>query len=650
METPDPKYKHKPSEKHTLEEVLKSLQDLIRNDLAENTAGAGKPESSSTPEPGLPREKLPRAREDFAPVSPGSGPVNLDAVMRSLKDLIGNELNVGEESGPDPDKSAATHDEFLTADEKIEEYIPEGLDQFDDELIVGEEPAVDEPVSEVSHDEQSPPEEIVEESLPQEFTLLDESLTLESAPETILTSATPSAAAGRSEEISLELDQNLEESASEDFTPLDEELTFESSLETAPAPAASPETLEFPGEISPELDQVNEEPAPEEFTPLDEELTFEAPLESEPPPPAALAESTDLPGEITPEMLETPEPATPAVVTTSPVTEEDIAPGTQRDLFLDGALSSTPEPEAVTADSAPVMAPEPPTPGGKREQPLEAKPESQSEALPTIDVEESFDDNEYFAAPSGEAQPTTSDSSVETIALDAEIAAEPEIVAPTVAEAAAPPLPPETKMAPASPATPVEPAGEKIILETAIEPARKKPRDEYSVDFDSSGLSPPLPEESELAPPETNTATESQTLSEAAKAESAPTPASEVVAPPPEPPAVETKTETAAEKEPSPQATEAATPETPAPSNLDDIPVLNEVVAPPAKRLRKTKPVPASPKTPLPAPDRAREIVVRAVAKLNVEMRKTGSAGLDTKTILRLQQLIRQELEKGGEK
>ena len=57
-----------------------------------------------------------------------------------------------------------------------------------------------------------------------------------------------------------------------------------------------------------------------------------------------------------------------------------------------------------------------------------------------------------------------------------------------------------------------------------------------------------------------------------------------------------------------------------------------------------------SPRPSLPAPDRARELVVRAVAKLNVEMRKTGGAGLDTKTILRLQQLIRQELEKGGEK
>ena len=75
---------------------------------------------------------------------------------------------------------------------------------------------------------------------------------------------------------------------------------------------------------------------------------------------------------------------------------------------------------------------------------------------------------------------------------------------------------------------------------------------------------------------------------------------------------------------------------------LDDIPVLQEVVAPPAGSVLT--------KEPLPAPDRARDIVVRAVAKLNVEMRKTGGAGLDTKTILRLQQLIRQELEQTAEK
>jgi len=78
--------------------------------------------------------------------------------------------------------------------------------------------------------------------------------------------------------------------------------------------------------------------------------------------------------------------------------------------------------------------------------------------------------------------------------------------------------------------------------------------------------------------------------------------------------------------------------------------VLHEVVAPPAGSTLAGGPVSPATEPPLPAPDRARDIVVRAVAKLNVEMRKSGGAGLDTKTILRLQQLIRRELEKGGEK
>ncbi|MEK9133370.1 MAG: hypothetical protein AAB333_00775, partial [Pseudomonadota bacterium] len=131
METTDPKYKHKPSEKHTLEEVLKSLQDLIRNDLLDNDrAAAGK--SGSAPissEEKPPREHTAPVREDFAPVNPAAGPVNLDAVMRSLKDLVSNELNVGgepaaaEESSPprteDQEVSNNLADEFVPLDEEL---------------------------------------------------------------------------------------------------------------------------------------------------------------------------------------------------------------------------------------------------------------------------------------------------------------------------------------------------------------------------------------------------------------------------------------------------------------------------------------------------------------------------------------------------
>ncbi len=611
METPDPKYKHKPSEKHTLEEVLKTLQDLIRNDLSESTAGTNKPgalavetrqpgvASPKTPESRQRRESLPNMREDFAPVSPGSGPVNLNAVMRSLKDLIGNELDVGDAPKPVSKKSASTHDEYLSAEEKIEEYIPEDLARLDDELNVPDEHVADRTESTPPSEELSVPEELNEKNL------------------------------------------------SEEFIPLDEELTFETPLEPTPTLAAPSETLELPGEISLEMDQGTGESTLEEFTPLDEELTFEEPLQPE-PSPAALSESTELPGEISPELLGEPESSLPVAVTPLAAPAEALAPGTQHELFFEEVPRHAPKSEAAKTDSTPATATEPaPTSepeasADKREQPMEANQESATEALPTIEVEESFDDHDYFAAiPSDETPPSTSE---ETIVLDAEISPEPEIVAPPVAETAAPSEPPEIT------ATPAEPSKGKITLEIMSETAHEKPRNEYSVDFDLSDLTPPLPEEPELASPEASTETKSEAPIETIVSDKAPLPESEVAAPSLEPPAVETKTETPAKTEPPRQSTETVASEASVSPDLDDIPVLNEVVAPPAGSIPTARPTASFPEPPLPAPDRARDIVVRAVAKLNVEMRKSGGAGLDTRTILRLQQLIRQELEKGGEK
>ena len=697
METPDPKYKHKPSEKHTLEEVLKSLQDLIRNDFSEGTAGTSKPVASATearhpdatlpkaPEPKQRRESKPVAREDFAPVSPGSGPVNLDAVMRSLKDLIGNELNVGDAPKPASEMKSAAHDEYFSTDEKIEEYIPEELADLDNEPTIGEAPAAKETKSAPSRYEYPAPEEITAASLPEELTPFGEDLTIE-APSAIESPYTlPIEPAELSGEIATEPTPNMVEPVPEEFTPLDEELTFETPLEPAPTPAAPLEDMELSGEILPELGQRMGEPTPEDFTPLDEELTFEEPLEAA-PPPAVPTVAAELPGEISPELFEEPVTPPPPTVTSMSAPEVNLAAGTQHEMFLETSSPRPPEPETVATDSAPPTAaeiapvPEPQAPIDQHDQPMEAKQESVAEALPTIEVEESFDDHDYFAA-----TPPSASESEETIALDAEITSEPEIVAAPAAETTAPPAPPEIAAAPESPVASAKTTGNKINLETASEPTPEWQREGYSVDFNSSDLTPPLPEESDIAPPQTSStiasaeekfqhsysvdfessdlspplpeesdlasseagaSAESKPPVELAKTDSSPAPESRPAAPPPEPPAVETKAETPAE------TTDTAAPEADASaaSNLDDIPVLNEVVAPPAGRVSKTKPSKPSPKPSLPAPDRARELVVRAVAKLNVEMRKTGGAGLDTKTILRLQQLIRQELEKGGEK
>lgn len=79
--------------------------------------------------------------------------------------------------------------------------------------------------------------------------------------------------------------------------------------------------------------------------------------------------------------------------------------------------------------------------------------------------------------------------------------------------------------------------------------------------------------------------------------------------------------------------------------DLGDLPILQDVVVPPpaAAQMNLIEP-------PLPAADRARELAVRVAARLNIERRKRGEAGIDTKTIHRLQQLLREELEKAGAK
>lgn len=66
--------------------------------------------------------------------------------------------------------------------------------------------------------------------------------------------------------------------------------------------------------------------------------------------------------------------------------------------------------------------------------------------------------------------------------------------------------------------------------------------------------------------------------------------------------------------------------------NWDDIPVLNEVVAPPPEPDHTTS-------------QEAREIAIKVSAALNIESRKKGGGSIDIKTIMRLQKLLSQELQ-----
>ena len=582
METNDPKYKHKPSEKHTLEEVLKSLQDLIRNDLEESAPGAARPE----PEPAVARDAVSREdntavrREDFAPQTPEAGPVNLNAVMRSLKDLIGNELNVGDQPAPEDTTPAATHEEFLATNASIEEYIPEELGRLDDELNLGDELVLPEPE----------------------------------------TPATPA-----------------------------ESLAPDTAIEPVPLAEAPPE------DIAPLAEEIVMESLPDEMVPLSEELTLDEPLEIEPAPPPDISATPELPGEISPELLAEPEPEPappPAAPEIPPPVNAAAAPGSQQELLFEEPppieLRMPPSPEIAPAPE-PAAEPEttPPPVAEESPQPVEA-------ALPIIEVEETSDAGDYFDVATLPVESTAAEPEA-TIDFDVEISAAPENT----------PLPTETPPATPVETTPVveagaetlpvaEPAKQKITLEIIDVPLDEGANNWPSVDFDSLVTEHATPEpatapaSAEVMTPEPGTITPTEAATAPPAVESPPGPATTpepVEAAPVTPPAAESTPP--AESPPVP--TEPAAMGAPESPNLDDIPVLNEVVAPPAGSALAKPPV-ASPAVPPPTSDHARDVVVRAVARLNVEMRKTGGTGLDTKTILRLQQLMRQELEKGKKK
>lgn len=540
MTTHDPsKYKHKPSPKHTLEEVLKSLQDLIRNDLLDAKSTAAEPASapvaddaagesgraSPTPERSS-SEPVAPVREDFAPTTPQSGPVNLNAVMRSLKDLIHNELDTGEESP-----------------------------------------------------------------------------TTDAEPETIEAPPPPPDA------------------------------------QHAPADANQPAPEEY---------------TPEAFAPLDEELTLDATAAAitAPPPASALPE---LPGDIEPELIvePEPEPAPAAPVITESVSPEKTTRGTQQELPFDvppapavEARLPPREPAPLSApapDSKPALAAETVTPEVDNLVPVPASPAEPEAALPTIEVEENFDAAGYFETASESAAAFAPE--IQNAVTDTERSAlTPEPALPVAA-------PPKTK----------------ITLELATEPTVENTLTMPTVDFNTVDLQASRDEPS--APPPAGDTPSPESVPPAPIAEaSAPAamPATDTSAE--APPAAETRagpdtepvrrephdaTTPATDVATKPEAaTEPASPPAPgqAPFNLDDIPVLKEVVAPPAGSALLAAPPAARTPPPRPSPDRARDLVVRAVAKLNIEMRRSGGVGLDTKTILRLQQLIREELEKDGGK
>lgn len=113
MKTVTDKPEHQPSESHTLDEVLRSLQDLIHGELLDAEPKPPPPPKIHHGKVGRPRK--PRPEPAAAPAANAEGPVDIESVMRSLKALVSDELADVDESATEPAPETEPADAGITA-------------------------------------------------------------------------------------------------------------------------------------------------------------------------------------------------------------------------------------------------------------------------------------------------------------------------------------------------------------------------------------------------------------------------------------------------------------------------------------------------------------------------------------------------------
>jgi hypothetical protein len=513
---------HKPSEKHTLDEVLKSLQDLMRGELLHDAPKPPPPPKPHYGKVGRPR-KVPRPQPAAPSTNQAGDPVDVGAVLASLRSLVSHEL--APEDGAETGRTLAA-----TADTEPEE-------------------------TEVSGSETTQATEFYDasEALAQADSVLSE-----------LADTSTAVAAEPVPEI-------FETSPSATQAPVDANLSDEVTIDVPPAASLAATTVTTPEANIPEV------PSPEE---AQQQLPFgdipiinagsAAELTLEPSPAEKTTAGTVASPENETDLLESPERGSGLHQASTPTTHE---------VDLPEAIGEAP---AIPADEAQVSMQNTATDEAE-EILLEAIPPSAKESAPeTMGAPTIGDqDNGAIASSPGFTDLEPPEASEESAApehvdeIDAQALPEPDAQREGLSESDA-----STDMEPVD----REPESEEVPsleIEAAEAPG-------YSIEFER---------------PEPPTAVT-----------------------PPEEPAVGTLGDHM-EIDPG------------------DLPVLQDVVVPPpaAAQLNLIEP-------PLPAADRARELAVRVAARLNIERRKRGEIGIDTKTIHRLQQLLREELEKAGAK
>jgi len=331
-----------------------------------------------------------------------------------------------------------------------------------------------------------------------------------------------------------------------------------------------------------------------------------------------------------------PGAAPEAAVPPTGATPRDIETGLRTVLeTLDGEESHIPiadeePPEHMPDDSAPFeLEPSPPpAPQIEPPEPVIARPE---------------------LAPSGPA--------VERAAQHDLPLAEPRVADPEPAMLDEPPRPALDEQPPIEDVSLAEPEP-AMIDETPFIPinedspaADESPIDEELIDIEFTDMDDDEPETEDATMRETDAPREAEPIEEIPKTGPDTTAASEEEMPP----------ETDAPETDADDIQFVDTGAVPEPPDWEDVPVLEDAVYVPPESHPDSEPgkpaiapdagepsAPVQLEVPLPSPEGAREIAIRAAARLNIELKRSGRRGLSNDVIIQLTRILRDSLAQAG--
>ncbi|GEM_PF-2335982 len=565
--------KHKPNEKHTLDEVLKSLQDLVRNKVLEKPVPSPTPRTPSGPAPAA-------AKEDVR------------SIISSLEDLLSNDLS------PEERKPARA--------------------------VTPPTPKAAAPVAPAPVAKTPPPVQTPKTPPPKLEAFSDDEFELPTF-----------------EDASTEETGHLEPKAAEAWsTDAFDEPVVEAdiSADAAPAPIKA---IEY--------DAINfvDEPVPAEATASTPSASHDAPPEVNAVAPLELAlkqpKASTTAGKLQQQELaltlddDQPdnEPALPAIeveeTTWDPEAEAAFAASLTAELQTTAEeISAAPAPADDGRQSNSLSVDFVPGAGSIADEATEISEALTTEASPTPNA----------GGLSVEYTPTKKITSKE---VDTEVNEEVLEESLTLTS----PAPPSQKAnAPEELEDLTPPLPEEVVISAEARPGNiESPAEPFgsmsAIDNDAQlGDGAEL---LDLSAPEAEMGTSASSLTfEDEVIEAAPAPAPAAVSQPPDaeeivaaPAPAPKPTATTTKPQPAPTPKPAAP--TPATRVADDIPVLEDVhlAAPPAPKLAP----------PVPAPANVRDMAIKVIAKLNIELRKSGEQTLSPKLVNRLQQLLGETLK-----